>query len=157
MTIHHVTIHHTLWISFFQESWLAGAPYTAGELKTALHLSGKNELSRVEVSQLGDSPGPCKVLMQVAPGHVLGLGLVYKILEEDPAFAKTLSDEQLAKITQLSAKDDANWVVCRKVIAELKPAAGLRHAISLVCMSRELGDLDLVREMYLASDRFTRT
>jgi hypothetical protein len=66
---------------------------------------------------------------------------------------------QLECITQLTPKglaQDRNWAVCRKVIGQVEPASALRLAISLVCHSRELGDLCLVEAAYKAVDSFTR-
>jgi len=144
-----------LWITFFRECWLAGARYTEAELTSALDLGDKNPLTNAEVTKLGVDLSADKLLVKIAP--VLAIrAFGFKILEEEPSFAKTLSDEQLLGISQLSANNDAHWVTCRAVIAQVEPACALQLAIRLFKHSRELPDLDLVKGAFCLVDGFTR-
>ena len=147
-----------LYVAFFRESWANGAPLDSAEsLRTTLHL-GEEPLSSQEVQVLGADLRSMRLLVELAPAHAIP-AFGFNLLSEDPSFAKSLSMRQLECITQLTPKgltQDRNWAVCRKVIGQVEPACALRLAISLVCHSRELGDLCLVEAAYKAVDSFTR-
>lgn len=142
-------------VIYFRECWLAGARFTAATLETELGITEHRPLQRTEVQQLGVDMAAYKLLMEMAPDTALPLfGL--RILEEEAAFAKSLSMQQLRAIPQLWSHDDAHWATCRKVIAEVVATSALPLAVQLFKHSRELRDLDLVANAYQAVDNFTR-
>ena len=80
---------------------------------------------------------------------------VFLACGQDPA-QNVESSNCITQLTPKGLAQDRNWAVCRKVIGQVEPASALRLAISLVCHSRELGDLCLVEAAYKAVDSFTR-
>lgn len=142
------------WVSFFALCWAAGAHYTQAELSRALALH-KTPLMRAEVTALGIDTDARKLLIMLAPAHAVPL-FGFAVLTADPSFAAALSDAQLSSIAQLSAKDDADWPVCRQVVAHVRPSMALRLAIALLRSSREAQDLALLSRAFVAADSFTR-
>eukprot|EP00812_Abedinium_dasypus_P015959 NODE_962_length_1291_cov_224.125405.p1 GENE.NODE_962_length_1291_cov_224.125405~~NODE_962_length_1291_cov_224.125405.p1 ORF type:complete len:300 (-),score=75.59 NODE_962_length_1291_cov_224.125405:374-1273(-) len=143
------------WISFFRLCWVAGAHFEAAELSSALGLDSKNPLTKAEVLILGVDLPADKLLVRLAPTLAIP-AFGFKILEEEPEFAKALSAEQLFQITELSAQKDVHWPTIRKVVAEVEPTSSLRLALSLFKASHETRDLDLVSKAYRSVDEFTR-
>ena len=150
---------YDVWLTFFQESWLAGAPLEPpSELQKALQISEHCPLSRDDVTRLGVHVEAMKMLVGLAPSYALPL-YGYAILKEEPPFATWLSEEELLKIPQLTPqglKEDQHWAVCRSVLAQVAPPSALRLALALVCQSREMSDLELVASAYKGVDGFTR-
>jgi hypothetical protein len=143
-----------LQITFLKECAAAGAPFSSKDLRHALALE-QRALTHGEVLLLGVDVLSCKALVDLAPSLAIP-AFGYRILCAEPAFARTLPQADLLRISQLAAADEAHWPVCRSVIAVVEPAAALRIAIALFKHSCEPPDLDLLKRAYLAVDEFTR-
>jgi len=147
----------SLWVTFFQQSWAVGMPAAAeraAEVAAVLDLE-KKPLARAEVAALGVDLPSWKLLVQLAPAHAIPLH-GFAILTEEPAFARELSDQQFAQITQLQPQDDKLWPLFRSLIAEVEPDRALGLAIALLKHSKEVRDIELVKRAYHAADSFTR-
>lgn len=143
-----------LWISFFKQAAIAGAPASLDELRAVLRPETQ-PLSAHEVRALGVDLAARKLLVSLAPPLALREFGV-EILRADPSFARQLCEAELVHIAELSGADDAHWAVTRQVIGAVAPAVALRLAIGLLCHSAEPDDLELLRAAYLAVEPAVR-
>jgi len=147
----------SLWIAFFQHSWIVGVPEPAkrvAEVTAAFDLKEK-PFVRSEVASLGVDLPSWKLLVQLAPEHAIQQH-GFSILKQEPTFAKTLTDAEFAQITQLDPKTDTLWPLIRSVVVEVEPDRALPLAIALVIRSKEERDIELLKTAYHKADRFTR-
>ena len=89
-----------LWLLFYRESWMAGAPYTLAELRRGAHVTDKTPLTSAEVGQLGVDVPSYKLMVEQAPSLAVG-AFAYRIFEAEPAFAASLSEAQLLSVRAL--------------------------------------------------------
>ncbi|KAK3233287.1 hypothetical protein CYMTET_56408 [Cymbomonas tetramitiformis] len=148
-----------LWITFFKVCWRCGVPLTSdareAELGAELDLK-KRPLQRQEVFELGVDLNACKLLVRLEPKVAIQLHGM-RILREDPAFARTLSDQHFNAMKSWSnAKDDSEWPLYRQLICKVEPDRALRLAISLLKCSREERDIELVKNAFHTVDNFVR-